>query len=258
MTTADLPPARLRVTDLAYTYPGRSPTHALAGVSLDVHDNEFVAIVGPVGCGKTTLLRLVAGFLRPTAGTVLHDGRPVTGPHPERGYVFQEEAIFPWMTVRENLEFGLLARGTPPPVRAAKVRELLALIELEGYPEAYPKELSSGMSKMVEVARVLATDPSVLLLDEPFGSLDAQTRARMQDELHRLWEARRTTVLMVTHDVEEAIHLADRIVVLSPRPGRIKADVKVDLPRPRALEVRLSPAFAEIKRTVWALLGLTG
>ena len=256
MQSPDARKMRLHVEDLAYTYQGRTPTRALDGVSLDVADDEFVAIVGPVGCGKTTLVRIVAGFLAPQRGTVLCDGRPVAGPSPARGYVFQEEAIFPWMTVRENLEFGLVAQGADARTRGAVTGELIELIGLQGYEDAYPKELSAGMSKMVEVARVLATDPAVLLLDEPFGPLDAQTRARMQDGLHALWAGRPRTVLLVTHDVEEAIALADRIVVFSQRPGRVRAEVPVDLPRPRTLETRFSAGFADIKRRIWKELGL--
>jgi len=249
------PAPRLEAVDVGYTYPGETPTEALSRVDLQVYDNEFVALLGPVGCGKTTLLRIFAGFLRPTKGSVRCDGAPVDGPGPQRGYVLQEEAIFPWMTVRDNVEFGLEARGVPPATRSAVSRELIDLIGLSRFADAYPKELSAGMSKMVEVARVLATDPAILLLDEPFGSLDAQTRARMQDELARLWERRRKTVVFVTHDAEEALYLADRIVVLSPRPGRVKADFRVDLSRPRFLEARFSPDFSELKRRVWESLG---
>jgi ABC-type nitrate/sulfonate/bicarbonate transport system ATPase subunit len=241
--------------DVGYTYPGPTPTQALQALSLDVRDGEFVAVLGPVGCGKTTLLRIFAGFLRPTTGSVACDGSTVEGPGRERGYVLQEDAIFPWMTVRENVEFGLLARGVDPAARGAVSRELISLIGLSRFQDTYPKELSAGMSKMVEVARVLATDPAILLLDEPFGSLDAQTRARMQDELARLWERRRKTVVFVTHDAEEALYLADRIVVLSPRPGRVKADFRVDHPRPRSLEARFSPAFTALKRRIWETLG---
>jgi ABC-type nitrate/sulfonate/bicarbonate transport system ATPase subunit len=246
---------RLAAIEVGHTYEGTTPTRALDGVSLHVYDNEFLAIVGPVGSGKTTLLRIVAGFLRPSSGTLLCDGAPVAGPSPERGYVFQEDAIFPWMTVRGNLEFGLLAKGVDAPERDAITRELIKLIGLQGYETAYPKELSGGMSKMVEVARVLATDPSILLLDEPFGLLDAQTRFRMQDELLTLWEKRRKTVVLVTHDVEEAIYVADRVVVFSARPGRIKAEVRIGLPRPRSAEMKLSPAFLELKRRIWEALG---
>jgi NitT/TauT family transport system ATP-binding protein len=246
---------RLEAAGISHTYGGKTPTRALDGVSLEVYENEFLAIVGPVGSGKTTFLRIVAGFLRASSGTVVCDGAPVSGPSPERGYVFQEEAIFPWMTVRGNLEFGLLAKGVEAPERDAITRELIRLTGLEGYEGAFPKELSGGMSKMVEVARVLATDPSMLLLDEPFGLLDAQTRSKMQEELSRLWEKRRKTVVLVTHDVEEAIYLADRIIVFSPRPGRVKVEVAVDFPRPRSLDMRLSPAFLEVRRRIWEELG---
>ena len=246
---------RLEIRDVVHVYEGKTATRALDGVSLDVHENEFLAIVGPVGSGKTTLVRIVAGFLRPTSGVVLWDGAPVNGPSPERGYVFQEEAIFPWMSVRDNLEFGLLAKGVAAPERQKTVAEMIRLIGLQGYERAYPKELSGGMSKMVEVARVLATDPAILLLDEPFGLLDAQTRSKMQDQLSRLWEEKRKTVILVTHDVEEAIYLADRVVVFTPRPGRVQADIMVDLPRPRSLETRFSPAFLELKRSIWKEIG---
>jgi NitT/TauT family transport system ATP-binding protein len=248
--------ARLALENVGFIYAGRTTTRALEGLTLQVADNEFLAVVGPVGCGKTTLLRLIAGFLRPSEGRVLVDGAPVAGPDPARGYVFQEEAIFPWMTVAENVEFGLLARGTPRDARDAVVREMVGLIGLVGFERAHPRELSAGMAKMVEVARVLATEPSVLLLDEPFGSLDAQTRARMQSALGALWEKRRTTVVMVTHDVDEAIQLADRVVVLSARPGRLLLEVPVDLPRPRTLDTRLAPSFTALKRTIWSALGL--
>jgi ABC-type nitrate/sulfonate/bicarbonate transport system ATPase subunit len=250
-------PAKLSAIGVSYVYTGGRHTHALEGLTLDVRDNEFLAVVGPVGCGKTTFLRLAAGFLAPTRGRIVCDGAPIAGPNPERGYVFQESAIFPWMRVRDNIEFGLVARAMSPASRRAVSDELLALIGLDGYADAFPNDLSAGMSKMVEVARVLATDPSILLLDEPFGALDAHTRAKMQGELHRLWDKRRKTVIMVTHDVDEAIYLADRIVVLSPRPGRVKADIPVDLPRPRPLDMRLGLAFTAVKRRVWAELGLT-
>jgi NitT/TauT family transport system ATP-binding protein len=248
-------PVRLEAVEVGYTYPGSTPTRALENLSLAVRDNEFLAVLGPVGCGKTTLLRILAGFLRPTAGSVRRDGAAVEGTSPHIGYVFQEDAVFPWMTVRDNVEFGLVARGVDPAVRRATSDELIGLIGLSAFVSAYPKELSAGMSKMVEVARVLAVDPSILLLDEPFGALDAQTRARMQDELARLWERRRKTVVFVTHDAEEAIYLADRIVVLSSRPGRVRADFPVDIPRPRTQEARFSADFSSIKRRVWEALG---
>jgi ABC-type nitrate/sulfonate/bicarbonate transport system ATPase subunit len=247
--------ALLEAVDLGYTYSGPNPTHALEGLGLEVEEDEFLAVLGPVGCGKTTLLRIFAGFLRPTRGSVRCGGSSVDGPGRQRGYVLQEEAIFPWMTVRENVEFGLLARGIAPSARRAVSDELIGLIGLSAFEDAYPRELSSGMSKMVEVARVLATDPSILLLDEPFGALDAQTRARMQDALARLWEQRRKTVLLVTHDAEEALYLADRIVVLSERPGRVQASFSVDLSRPRSFETRFASGFLELKRRIWEAAG---
>jgi ABC-type nitrate/sulfonate/bicarbonate transport system ATPase subunit len=248
---ANASPPLLEAVDVSYTYRGLTPTNALEELSLEINDNEFLAVLGPVGCGKTTLLRIFAGFLRPTKGSVRCGGSSIDGPGWQRGYVLQEEAIFPWMTVRENIEFGLLAKGLAPSARRAVSDELIRLIGLSAFEAAYPKELSAGMSKMVEVARVLATDPSILLLDEPFGALDAQTRARMQDSLARLWEQRRKTVLFVTHDAEEALYLADRIVVLSQRPGRVKAHFAVDIPRPRSLETRFSAEFVALKRQVW-------
>src|ERR1700737_3122935 len=169
MSIGGLPKLRLEAVDVSHTYPGPTPTQALEGLNLKVYDNEFVAVLGPVGCGKTTLLRLFAGFLRPTKGSVRCDGAQVEGPNPQRGYVFQEEAFFPWLTVRENVGFGLVAKGPEPAARRAISHELIGLIGLSAFEAAYPKELSSGMSKMVEVVRVLATDPSILLLDEPFG-----------------------------------------------------------------------------------------
>jgi len=252
--SSDAPRLRLEAENVGYTYPGEPPTRALEGLTLSVADNEFMALLGPVGCGKTTLLRIFAGFLTPSQGSVRCDGASVDGPSWKRGYVLQESSIFPWMSVRENLEFGLVAKGMEPQARRARSDELLHLLGLSSFEAAYPKQLSSGMSKMVEVARVLATDPSMLLLDEPFGALDAQTRARMHDELAGLWEQRRKTVVFVTHDVEEALYLADRIVVLTARPGHVKQQFKVTLPRPRSLETRFASEFAALKRQVWEVI----
>jgi len=256
--TAGAPPPVLEAVDLRYGYSGPTPTQALDGLSLEIQDSEFVALLGPVGCGKTTLLRIFAGFLRPTEGSVRWRGGSIDGPGWQRGYVLQEESIFPWMTVRQNLEFGLVAKGLEPSERRMVSDELIGLIGLAAFEGAYPKELSTGMSKMVEVARVLATDPSILLLDEPFGALDAQTRQRMQDALARLWAQRRKTVLFVTHDAEEALYLADRVLVLSPRPGRVRATFAVDIPRPRSFETRFSPGFLALKRQIWEAAGLQG
>ncbi len=245
------PAVKLEIADLAYTYAGRTLVRALDGVTLVVSDNEFLAIVGPVGCGKTTLLRCVAGLLQPARGTITCDGAPVVGPSPQRGFVFQEEALFPWMTVTDNLAFGLQAQGVEASQQRALVDEMISLLRLRGFERAYPKDLSGGMGKMVEVARVLIVDPALLLLDEPFGLLDAQTRVKMQDVLTRLWEGRTKTVILVTHDIEEAAYLADRVIILSSRPGRVKAEVRVDFPRPRQPAMRYSAAFLDLKRQIW-------
>jgi NitT/TauT family transport system ATP-binding protein len=256
--TAGVPPPVLEAMDVSYGYSGPTPTQALDGLSLAVEESEFVALLGPVGCGKTTLVRIFAGFLRPAKGWVRCGGASIDGPGWQRGYVLQEEAIFPWMTVRQNVEFGLLAKGLQPAERRKVSDQLIELIGLNAFAEAFPRELSTGMSKMVEVVRVLATDPAILLLDEPFGALDAQTRQRMQDSLARLWAQRRKTVLFVTHDAEEALYLADRVVVLSSRPGRVKATFGVDLARPRSFETRFSPGFLALKRQIWEATGLKG
>ena len=245
------PAVKLEIRDLAFTYAGRTSVRALDGVTLAVLDNEFLAIVGPVGCGKTTLLRCVAGLLKPARGTISCDGAPVAGSSPQRGFVFQEEALFPWMTVTENLAFGLQARGTEASEQRRLVDEMIGLLGLRGFERAYPKDLSGGMVKMVEVARVMIIDPVLLLLDEPFGLLDAQTRVKMQDVLTRLWEGRTKTVILVTHDIEEAVYLADRVVIFSSRPGRVKADVRVDFPRPRQPTMRYSGTFLELKKQIW-------
>jgi NitT/TauT family transport system ATP-binding protein len=206
---------------------------ALADISLDVAVGEFVSILGPSGCGKSTLLYIVGGFVQPTAGTVAVNGEPVTGPGPDRGPVFQEFALFPWKTVLGNVMYGLIEQGEPRAKAEAKARALIALVHLEGYENFYPKELSGGMKQRVAIARTLAYGPGILLMDEPFGALDAHTRTGLQHELLEIWERDRKTVLFVTHSVEEAVFLSDRVVVLTRSPGRIKAVVDIHLPRPR-------------------------
>jgi len=206
---------------------------ALADISLDVAQGEFVSILGPSGCGKSTLLYIVGGFVQPTTGSVAVDGEPVTGPGPDRGPVFQEFALFPWKTVLGNVMYGLIEQGEPRAKAEAKARALIALVHLEGYENFYPKELSGGMKQRVAIARTLAYGPGILLMDEPFGALDAHTRTGLQNELLEIWERDRKTVLFVTHSVEEAVFLSDRVVVLTRSPGRIKAVVDIDLPRPR-------------------------
>jgi len=212
----------------------RGTTHlALSDISLRVKEGEFVSILGPSGCGKSTLLYIVGGFVQPSAGTVSIAGRPVTGPGPDRGPVFQEFALFPWKTVLGNVMYGLLEQGVAKPQAEAKARALIGLVHLTGYEKFYPKELSGGMKQRVAIARTLAYSPSILLMDEPFGALDAHTRTGLQNELLEIWERDRKTVLFVTHSVEEAVFLSDRVVVLTRTPGRIKSIVDIDLSRPR-------------------------
>jgi NitT/TauT family transport system ATP-binding protein len=208
-------------------------TRALDGVSLTVDAGEFVTVLGPSGCGKTTLLRLVGGLEQPTGGEVFVGGEPVTGPGPDRATVFQAYHLFPWLSVRENVAFGLVEQDVPEAARRERVRELLDLVGLTDFADAYPKELSGGMKQRVGLARALAVDPDVLLLDEPFGSVDMQTRRRLQRELLDIWRDTGKTVLFVTHDIEEAVTLSDRIVVLSGTPGRVRDRVDIDRPRPR-------------------------
>jgi NitT/TauT family transport system ATP-binding protein len=207
---------------------------ALTDISLTVAEGEFVSILGPSGCGKSTLLYVVGGFVAPTTGTVQVNGKTVTGPGPDRGPVFQEFALFPWKTVLGNVTYGLLQQGVPKAKAEARARELLAMVHLEGYESFYPKELSGGMKQRVAIARTLAYGPSILLMDEPFGALDAHTRTRLQSDLLEIWDRDRKTVLFVTHGVDEAVLLSDRVVVLTRAPGRIKTTITIDLPRPRS------------------------
>ena len=206
---------------------------ALSDISLQIAEGEFVSIVGPSGCGKSTLLYMVGGFVAPSRGAVSVAGKPVTGPGPDRGPVFQEFALFPWKTVLGNVMYGLLQQGMSRPEAEAKARALISLVRLTGYERFYPKELSGGMKQRVAIARTLAYGPTILLMDEPFGALDAHTRTGLQNELLEIWERDRKTVLFVTHSVEEAVFLSDRVVVLTRSPGRVKATVDIDLPRPR-------------------------
>jgi NitT/TauT family transport system ATP-binding protein len=206
---------------------------AIEDVSIEIESGEFAALLGPSGCGKTTLLNIVAGFIPPTGGEVLLDGRHIEGPGPDRGVVFQSFALFPWKTVLDNVAFGLKMRGVPRDEREQIALEYIALVGLVGFEQRYPHELSGGMQQRVGVARVLANHPDLMLMDEPFASVDAQTRMTLQEELTRIWEAKRPTILFVTHDVEEAVFLANRVVVLTPRPGRVAQNLAISLPRPR-------------------------
>ena len=220
---------------------------ALANVSLDVEAGEFLSVLGPSGCGKSTLLRLVAGLEEPSTGEILLDDVPIRGPGADRGVVFQSYTLFPWLTVRRNICFGLREKG----VALAEQREIsdrfIARMGLRGFEDHYPKQLSGGMQQRVAIARALANDPKILLLDEPFGALDNQTRLLMQELLLDTWEAARKTVLFVTHDIDEAIFMANRVVVFSARPGRIKCEVVTDLPHPRHYTIKTSAAFIALK-----------
>jgi ABC-type nitrate/sulfonate/bicarbonate transport system ATPase subunit len=224
---------------------------ALDSIEFDIGDDEFVTILGPSGCGKTTLLNIVAGFDQATSGGVFLDGEPIRKPGPDRGVVFQDYALFPWLTVEQNVEFGLRERRIPKVERRARVRQQIFSVGLSGFERRYPQELSGGMRQRVALARVLANDPKILLMDEPFAALDAQTRTIMQHELLRVWSAERRTALFITHNIEEAILLGDRVVVMTARPGRIKEIVHVDLPRPRDVT---SAAFNKTRRHVSMLL----
>ena len=237
----------LSLGHLHKVYPNGA--HALDDVSLDVGAGEIVALVGGSGCGKTTLLRLVSGLEAPTQGEVRVDGEAISAPHPAVGFVFQEPRLLPWLSVAENIGFGL--EHLPAGERRDLVEEALLKVGLAGYGPRWPRELSGGQAQRVSIVRALVTRPKVLLMDEPFSALDALTRATLQDHLIALWEATQPTLVLVTHDVEEAAALADRAVVMQPRPGRVFADIPIALPRPRD---RLSPGFVEAKRAVLAAL----
>jgi ABC-type nitrate/sulfonate/bicarbonate transport system ATPase subunit len=222
-------------------------TLALQATDLDVAENDFVTILGPSGCGKSTLLRIVAGLDQASEGTVQLDGRPVRGPGADRGMVFQSYTLFPWLTVLDNVAFGLRERGLPREEQRRIAQGFVERVGLKGFESHYPKQLSGGMQQRTALARALANRPRMLLMDEPFGALDHQTRELMQELLLGIWEAERTTVLFVTHDIDEAVFLGSRVVVMSARPGRVKVDLPVDLPHPRHYAVKTSPRFAALK-----------
>jgi len=227
---------------------------AVSAVDLQVRPGEFVSLIGPSGCGKSTLLNIVAGFVEPTSGRVLVDGDPVRGPSSDRGVVFQQYSLFPWLSVRKNVEFGLKMKGIPASQRETQARTLLGLAGLLAFENHYPDQLSGGMKQRVGIVRALATSPQVLLMDEPFGALDAQTRTVMQEILTNMWQQFRISVLFVTHDIEESIFLSDRIYVMTARPGRIKAEIKVPLPRPRTPEMTYTPEFIALVQQLKGLI----
>jgi NitT/TauT family transport system ATP-binding protein len=227
---------------------------ALQDIELEVASREFVAILGPSGCGKSTLLNMVAGFDRPTRGSVRVEAEEIVAPSPRRCVVFQEPALFPWLTVMDNVVFGPKTRRQPAAEYRPRAEQIIDQVGLRGFEASYPAELSGGMRQRVGIARVLIMEPRVLLMDEPFGSLDAQTRSLMQELLLGLWQRHQQTVLFITHDIEEALLLADRVCVMTARPGRIKKSIPVPMPRPRAMELTLSPEFNALRREVLELI----
>jgi ABC-type nitrate/sulfonate/bicarbonate transport system ATPase subunit len=242
--------SKLRIEALTRVFPGvkgGQPVTALTPTTLAIAENELVTILGPSGCGKSTLLRMVAALDKPTAGTILLDGKPVTGPGPDRGMVFQSYTLFPWLTISQNIAFGLREKGLSEGEQAEIVGHYIEKVGLRGFENHWPKQLSGGMQQRTAIARALANNPAVLLLDEPFGALDNQTRALMQELLLGIWEREKKTVLFVTHDIEEAIFIATRCLVMSARPGRIKADIPIDLPHPRHYTIKTSPEFSDLK-----------
>jgi NitT/TauT family transport system ATP-binding protein len=230
---------------------------ALDRISLSIRPGEFVSLIGPSGCGKTTMLKIIDGLIPYDGGRVLVDGAPVTGPGRERAVVFQSFALLPWRTVEENIGFGLELRGIVGEQAKPIIRRYVQMVGLQGFEHRRPSQLSGGMQQRVGLARALAVDPRILLMDEPFGSLDAQTRNLLQADLERIWEADQKTVVFVTHAMDEAVFLSDRVVILSPRPGRIAEIVEVDLPRPRGDAIRTHPRFVELTDHIWnALRGM--
>jgi NitT/TauT family transport system ATP-binding protein len=261
MQTTVLGKPKLRCEQVGKHFPDRSSKSgsdavvALSHVDLTVETGEFMVLVGPSGCGKSTLLELLSGLAEPSSGTILVDGKPIAGPGPDRGIVFQQYALFPWRTALGNVEFGLEAIGVSRAERAERARHFLALVGLSGFEHLYPHQLSGGMKQRIAIARSLSFDPDILLMDEPFAALDAQTRETLQDELLRIWEQTAKTILFITHGIDEAVYLGQRVAVMSTRPGRILDIVDIPLgPRRGDDDLRSSPEFAELRHRVWTLL----
>ncbi len=251
--TADKGKVEIRNLDVRFGR-GANQIEAVSDVNINIQPGEFVSILGPSGCGKSTLLNVVAGFVKRSGGSVLVDGADVLGPGAERGMVFQQYSLFPWMTVRKNVEFGLKMQGRPRSEREAAARTLLGLAGLLAFENHYPDQLSGGMKQRVGIVRALATSPQVLLMDEPFGALDAQTRVVMQQILTNMWQRFRLSVLFITHDIDESIFLSDKVYVMTARPGRIKAEIEVPLPRPRVAEMTTSAEFMQLRRQLHELI----
>ena len=249
-----IPCIQARDISLTFKPKNRDPVTALKELTLDVAKGEFVSLVGPSGCGKSTFLNVLLGLLKPDAGEIRLNGKQITGPGQERAMVFQEFGLLPWRTVLANVELGLELKGVQASVRRERAMELIKMAGLAGFASHYPHELSGGMKQRVGLARALVTDPEVLLMDEPFAALDAQTRDLMQLELLQIWDRTKKTVVFVTHSIEEAAYLSDRVIVISARPGRAKDVMKIALPRPRDYEMRLSAEFNDIKARIWASL----
>ena len=249
-----VPCIEARYLTLTFKPKNRDRVTALQGFDLQVSKGEFLSLVGPSGCGKSTFLNILLGLLKPDSGELSLNGRQINGPGPERAMVFQEFGLLPWRTVLANVELGLELKGVAPSNRRERALELIKLVGLENFQSHYPHELSGGMKQRVGLARALATEPEVLLMDEPFAALDAQTRDLMQAELLQIWERTKKTVLFVTHSIEEAAYLSDRVVIMTARPGRMKNILKIDLPRPRDYEMRLTPEFNDIKAKIWSTL----
>ena len=248
-------PVKVQIENVVKKFDGRNGEMiALNGVSLDIRENEFITVVGPSGCGKSTLLNIIAGLLPATSGRVLCNGHEVTGVGTERGVVFQQYALFPWLTVQKNVEFALNMRGIKGKQAQEEAMQYLEMVDLAKFANHYPKELSGGMKQRVAIARAYAADPEVLLMDEPFGALDAQTRTQLQTELLETWEKKQKTCFFITHDVDEAIVLGQRCIIMSARPGRIKDIVEIDIPYPRDQETKMSPRFLELKNEIWSLV----
>lgn len=241
---------KLIASDITQTYKGKSGEDvcAVRDLSLQVGDGEFLSLVGPSGCGKTTMIKIFAGLLSPTGGSILVDGRDVTGmPSRDRGVVFQEDAVFPWMTVEQNIGFGPKVNGLPPDKVRDTVSRYVKMVHLTGFEKSLHKELSGGMRKRVDIARAYANNPDILLMDEPFGSLDSQTRSRMQTELLDIWHSEKKTVVFITHDLEEAIYLSDRVIMLTARPSQVWAEMVMPLGRPRTPQLKTTPEFVALR-----------
>jgi NitT/TauT family transport system ATP-binding protein len=243
-----------RNVNLTFAPPNRSPVQALKDFNITVDEGEFVSIVGPSGCGKSTFLNVLLGLIPPVSGEMAIHGKKVTGPGQDRAMVFQEFGLLPWRTVLANVELGLELKGVPTAERRTQCQKFVEMVGLSGFEHHYPHELSGGMKQRVGIARALATDPDVLLMDEPFAALDAQTRDLMQAELLRIWRAARKTVLFVTHQIEEAVYLSDRVIVMTKRPGRLKTIIDIPLPRPRGYEMRVTQEFNDLKLKIWNYL----